>query len=203
MTFKFILLAAISFGFSSAAEAKSRIGFALGGYRSVKASAEEDGMDLTYEDSGISVGSTGGFKIGYQVSSHVELGGGISVASNTLTEEITVYGESAEIETDSSSTAFGIYMDFNITPDSALVWYVGPRFTYETTKTESESSKTDTKSTRYGAGAGLKYFVTPAISTDFGISYQLGSLDLDVEGADTRDFDLNVLGVGLGISVWL
>ena len=200
MKFKYLPLVAISFGYSSAVEAKSRIGFALGGYTSLKASAEEGGVEVTYEDSGVSVGSSGGFVIGHQVSSHVELGGGISIASNTVTQEVDVDGyDGEETESESSSTAFSIYMDFNITPDSELVWYIGPRFTYETAKTESEFSETDTKATRYGAGAGFKYFVTPSISTDFGIAYQFGTLDID--GADT-DFDLNVLAVGLGISAW-
>ena len=187
---KYVFAAAL-FGFSSVATAKTRIGFSLGGYQSTESSLD----GYTYKSSGPSLGSSSGFIVGQQFTPNIEVGG--SVAFSAITEEV------GGGETTSTTTGASVYLDYNFNPGENYMFFAGPRLGMLSNEVESEGYKMETSGTFYGAGGGLKYFLNTSVSFDASVDYYLGSTNVEVEGQESPDMDLKVMGISFGISAWL
>ena len=189
---KFVFAVAL-FSFSSMATAKTRVGFALGGFSSTESSI--DGT-TTYESSTTSVGTSPGFVVGQQFTPNIEVGG--SVAFSSTTEEFGAGGAEATT-TQTGATA---YLDYNFNPDSSTVFYAGPRLGMESAEAEGYGSKSTASATFYGAGGGMKYFLNPSVSFDAGATYVVGTGTVEIDGSESPEVDVKIMGISFGISAW-
>ncbi len=194
------------------AMAKTRVGFVATGYSSVKTSGKEDDFKSTTDTSGFSIGNTPGFLVGYELTPNIELGGSVTFASSTRTYK-EFYGEAEEYEVNqkTTNTAGTVYMDYNLTPGTPMVWFAGPRLGIETITSkyeygDYETYKVEESLTKYGVGGGLKYFWKKRVSFDTSVSYLIGTGEGETQYEDTEgpsqtlELDLTILTVSIGMS---
>jgi opacity protein-like surface antigen len=150
----------------------------------------------TIEVEGTKVSETSryGLETGFAYYLSPMVGLGAEISYDHTTDKDSLRGTSVE----SSSYFLGpkLVLDFGVAPQISLftdlsIGVVG-----------GDVDGTSASGWGWGIGAGMKYFVSRAVSFDLGLKYRALSVDVDVAGT-TVATDTADLTVGVGISVYL
>ncbi len=79
--------------------------------------------------------------------------------------------------------------------------YVEAGIGYGFNKTSDDDSEAKADGLAYGAGLGVAYFVNPSVAFNLGLNYSGANLKFSEDS--NLETDVNTLGVGVGISVFL